>query len=104
MESLKEYVDNEETEVIYNQILDVVNNYAFIDNYEDVLPLIKNDLKNTKLQRKNIINSVHEASLSNTFTEDDYVYLVSFNQGTIPHIHKDELYISSEDNELFNPL
>ena len=99
---LHEYVNNEDTEDIYNQILDIVNNYAFIDNYLDVLPLIKNDLKNTKLQRKNIINSVHESSLDDSYTEEDYVYLLSFNQGVIPHIHKDELYLSDIDREELN--
>ena len=98
MEDLKELVANEEDEEIYNQILSIVNNYAFIDNYLDVLPLIKNDLKATKIRTKNISLSVHEASIKEVFTEDDYVYLLSFNQGVIPVIHRDELYLS--DNEL----
>ena len=60
LEELKEFVNDEETENIYNQILDVVNNYAFIDNYEDVKELIIVDLKNTKLKRKNIITYNYE--------------------------------------------
>ena len=63
--SLKEYVDSEDTEEIYNQILDIVNNYAFINNYNDVFPMIINDLKNTKLRKKDIINSVHETRRRN---------------------------------------
>ncbi len=100
--SLKEYVDSEDTEEIYNQILDIVNNYAFINNYNDVFPMIINDLKNTKLRKKDIINSVHEVSLDNNFQEDDYVYLLSFNQGIIPHIHKDEQYLSDKDRKELN--
>ena len=96
---LKEYVDSDETELIYNQILDIVNNYAFINNYNDVLSLIKVDLKNTKLKTKNLISSVHESSIDNTYTEEDYVYLLSFNQGIIPIIHKDESYLSDYDKE-----
>jgi len=102
LEELKEYVDSDETEDIYNQILDVVNNYAFIDNYEEKLPLIKADLKNTKLRNKNIIASVHEKDLNDIFTEEDYVYLLSFNQGIIPTIHKDEQYLSDIDKQELN--
>jgi len=94
---LKEYVDSEETEDIYNQILDIVNNYAFIDNYEDVLPLIKYDLKNTKLKKKDIVNSVHESSINDSYADEDYVILMSFNQGIIPSIYKDEDYLSDKD-------
>ncbi len=102
MEGLKEYIDSEESEEIYNQILSVVNKYAFINNYLDVLPLIKHDLKKTKIKRKDIVNSVHEVSLDSSFTDDDYVYLLSFNQGVIPHIHKDEQYLTDKDKEELN--
>ena len=99
MDTLKEYVDSESTEDIYNQILDIVNNYAFIDNYSEVFELIKGDLKSTKLKTKDIINSIHESSLDNSYTEEDYVYLLSFNQGIIPHIHKDESYLNDGEKE-----
>ena len=102
LEDLKAYVDSEETEDIYNQILDVVNNYAFIDNKEEALPLIKTDLKNTKIRNKNIVLSVHEKELNSIFTEEDYVYLLSFNQGIIPTIHKDESYLSDIDKQELN--
>ena len=99
MEELKEFIDSNDTEEVYNQILDIVNKYAFINNYLDVLPLIIEDLKTTKLKRTDVINSVHETTIDNKFGEEDYVYLLSFNQGIIPHIHKDEQYLSDNDKK-----
>ena len=99
LEELKEYVQDDETENIYNQIIDIVNNYAFINNYTEIKELITVDLKNTKLKRNNLVSSVHETNLDNSFTEEDYVYLLSFNQGIIPTIHKDESYLSDKENE-----
>ena len=99
MTELHELVDSEDTEDIYNQILDIVNNYAFIDNYDEVFELIKSDLKNTKLKTPDIINSVHESSINDYYTEDDYVFLLSFNQGIIPTIHKDEQYLNDHEKE-----
>ena len=104
LDNLKEYVDSEETENIYNKIISIVNKYSFINNYNEVLPLIKEDLKQTKLDKKDIIYSVHESNLDNTYNENDYVYLLSFNQGIIPKIYKDELYLSDKEKEILNKL
>ena len=102
MSELKKFVDSDDTETIYNQILDIVNKYAFIDNYNDVKSLIKTDLKATKIKKENILYSVHESNIDQTYTEEDYVYLLSFNQGIIPIIHRDELYLNDKDREELN--
>ena len=99
MTSFKEMIDetDSEGEEIYNQVLDIVNKYAFVNNYDEVLPLIIYDLKNTKLKKEDIINSVHESKIDDVYKEDDYVFLLSFNQGIIPVIHKDESYLTDRD-------
>ncbi len=102
MEKLKEYIHSEEDEEIYNQILNVVNNYAFIDDYQKALAPIRVELKNTKIKNKNIALSVHEKDIESNFTEEDYVYLVSFNQGVIPIIHRDEQYLNDIDKQELN--
>ncbi len=102
MEKLKEYIHSEEDEEIYNQILNVVNNYAFIDDYQKALAPIRVELKNTKINNKNIALSVHEKDIESNFTEEDYVYLVSFNQGVIPIIHRDEQYLNDIDKQELN--
>jgi len=102
LSKLKEYITDEESEYIYNQILNIVNNYAFINNYDEVLECIKTDIKNTKLKTNNIVNSIHESSIDNIYSEEDYVFLLSFNQGVIPLIHKDELYLTDRERKELN--
>lgn len=99
---LKEIIITEEDNIIYNQILDIVNNYAFINNYNEVLPIIKYELKNTKLKQDNNLNSIHEVDLNSKFTDEDYVFLLSFNQGIIPTIYKDEDYLTDIEKEELN--
>ena len=100
MEQLKEYVDSKESEDIYNKIISVINKYTFEEDKTKVIDLIKYDLKNTKLSKKDIPSSVHEVSLKDTIFEDDeYVFIVSFNQGVLPSIHKDESYLTDKDKE-----
>ena len=98
---LKEIVLTKEDEEILNIIINIINQYAFIDNKDNLKEFIKLDLKNTKLKNKNIINSVHEISLNDKiFTEDEYVFIPSFNQGIIPTIYKDEAYLSDKEKEI----
>ncbi len=98
MDKLKDFIDTKETEDIYNKIINVINKYTFEPDKLKVLDLIKYDLKNTKLSKKDIPSSVHEVSLKDTIFEDDeYVFTVSFNQGVLPSIHKDESYLTDKD-------
>ena len=62
--------------------------------------MIKYDLKNTKISKSDNPSSVHEVSLKDTIFEDDeYVFTVSFNQGILPSIHKDEDYLTDKDKK-----
>ena len=100
MEKLKDFIDTQETEDIYNKIINVINKYTFIEDKNQVLEMIKYDLKNTKLSKKDIPSSVHEVSLKDTiFEDDDYVFTVSFNQGILPSIYKDEQYLTDTEKK-----
>ena len=100
IEKLKEYIDTEESQDIYNKIINIINKYTFEDDKLKIREMIISDFKNTKLRTKDIINSVHEVSLTDkTFKDTDYVFLPSFNQGIIPVIHKDEDYLTDNDKK-----
>ena len=98
LEQLKEYVDTESSEDIYNKIINVINKYTFIEDKNEVIDLIKHDLKNTKLSTQDIPSAIHEVSLKDTiFYDDEYVFVLSFNQGILPSIYKDESYLTDKD-------
>lgn len=100
IEKLKEYVKTPATEDIFNKIINIINKYTFIEDKTKVIDLIKYDLKNTKLNKVDIPMSVHEASLKDTiFKDDEYIFVMSFNQGIIPAIHKDENYLTDKDKQ-----
>lgn len=81
---------------IYEKIITICNNYI---KYNYPFNVIKEaiiyKLKNTKLPNKNLVNCVEVVPFSNTiFLDDEYVFLMGFNQGVCPSIAKDEDYIS----------
>lgn len=101
LEALREYATTSEAEDILSKIVDIVNKYTFVDDKMNVYEMIKYDFKNTKLRKKDNVNSIHEVSLMDTeFLDDEYVFLLSFNQGIIPAIHKDEKYLTDKERSI----
>jgi len=97
IEKLKKIVKNPMEEEILLIIVQVCNQYRFIDDYLLVKDCIVEDFKDKYVPKKNYENVVREIRLSRASHDDDYVFLVSCNQGSVPSIHKDENYLT--DNE-----
>lgn len=84
---------NETNNKIYNKLINVLNEYIWCDNYIDIKELIINKLKNTSLEEK-LDNAIELSNLEKI--TDEYTFILSFNQGIIPKIYKDEDYIDDE--------
>ena len=98
---LKDYIKSPEDESIFNKLIDIVNSYTFIDDKLKVQEMIKYDIKHTYIEEKKLSIKVSESSLNNIYNDDDYVFLLSFNQRIIPCFYKDENYLNdSEASEL----
>lgn len=103
LSSLEEYITTEESQDIYNKLINIINNYTFVEDKLLVKEMIISDLKNTNLSTIDIENSVHEITLDDQqFNEDEYIFLLSFNQGIIPSIKKDEDYLTDNDKKELN--
>lgn len=87
---------------IYNKIVNVCNKYVWCDNYLEIKELIINDLKHTYIDDFMLDNCVKEASIMQPFSDNDYIFLLGFNQGSFPVIYKDEEYLSDKEKQLLN--
>ena len=89
---IKEKYDlkNEINNKIYNKLIDILNEYTWCDNYIEIKELLINKLKNTQIEEK-LNNAIELTNLENI--TDEYTFILSFNQGIIPKIYKDEDYI-----------
>lgn len=86
-------IENMDTD-IYNKIINILNKYTWCEDYTKVLELLKYDLKNTYITN-NLVNSIETISLKdNNINDDDYIFVLGFNQGSLPIIYKDEEYIT----------
>ena len=83
--------DNE----IYNQLITICNKYTWNDKFDEVKDLIIQDLKTTKIKLSKYQNMIDIIDYKNDYIDDsEYVFMLNFNQGSIPIIYKDEDFIT----------
>ena len=83
---------------IKNKIINILNNYSFIDNKEEVKELIIKDLKNTHLTKEQ--NGINIISLEDYITDNDYIFLMGYNKENLPKVYKDNDYFNDKEKEI----
>ena len=95
LEELEKNIKNADDEKLVNKIIDICNKYVWC--HDEVLKkeMLIYDLQNTSLNLGEV-NGVSETNLE-TLNYDDYLFLLGFNQGSLPLIYKDEDYLSDDE-------
>ncbi len=99
LEKLKETISlNDELEQTeYNQIVKICNKYNWCSNFLDIKSNLIYEFSNTKIDIKKEANYIEFVSLENNFFYDDeYVFLIGFNQNTYPKTVKDDDFLNDE--------
>lgn len=79
---------------VYNRIVDILNKYTWCEDLLLVKDMLNYELKNSYIEKK-LVNNIEIIDLKdNNVTDNDYVFVLGFNQGSIPVIYKDENYIT----------
>lgn len=103
MDNLKEYIKDKNDEKLYKKILSIVNEYVWIDDYVEVKDLIFYDISKISPSNVKLKNAVRLIDFpENLILEDEYVFLINFNQGVIPVNSKDEDYLNDRIKALLN--
>ena len=97
-----ESLNNDSNQLIINRIINIFNKYVGLDySFNNILKCIKSDFEKTIINNNNVKNKVRIGDLYNSYyDENDYVFLLGFNQGSIPKVFKDEDYISDDLKEI----
>lgn len=105
LEKLNETISlNDELEQTeYNQIVKICNKYNWCSNFLDIKNNLIYEFSNTKIDIKKEANYIEFVSLENNFFYDDeYVFLIGFNQNTYPKIVKDDDFLNDEVKNFLN--
>ena len=92
-------LDNKETLDITKKLINVINSLNDINNESNIYNILLIDkLKNTYISPIKYKNAVNIKDLYKyTFKEDDYVFVLSFNQDILPKNEKDINFISDKE-------
>lgn len=89
--------DNKNSDII-NSLLDICNSLIELKDDPNYRVFLEDKIKNTKLPSVKYSDAVRVGDLfSRDYSQDDYVFLLGFNEGILPSIYKDEDYITDSD-------
>ena len=94
LESAIKSIEKFNTTDIYNKIVSICNKYVWCDDISDLKILINYDLRHVYIENTKYTNMIEVVDYKCHNFEENYVFLLGFNQGIIPKIKKDEDYIS----------
>lgn len=100
IEKLKEFINTKEENDIFKSIINVVNTYLWANDFLLVKDMVFNDIDNIKTPREKLKNAVEVIEFKKELVSDnDYVFLIGYNEGVIPINYKDEDYLSDAIKE-----
>lgn len=83
-----------ENELIIKKINNLINTYYWCNDLESVKSLIIEEMKKIRIQTPHMLNEIKTTDLlNNVFLDDEYVFLIGFNDSKIPKFKKDEDYL-----------
>ena len=101
---IKAKYNDEASLKIVNMLVNITNRYSIYDfSFESKYLIIKNELRNSKLILNDLVKKISFSDLNRyIYNQDNYVFLIGFNQNELPKLYKDEEYISDADKEEIN--
>ncbi len=95
---IKRIFKNESDEVVINQLTNLLNNYYWCNkDYVSIKTLIENDMRSKIVPNRHYEEEVTTTSIiDNMFNDDEYVFMIGFNLGSVPRLKKDEDFINDE--------
>ncbi len=94
---IKEWLDNYQNNNLYSTLVNLLNKYIDIDNYKE---LIKYDLLNTKISNPKYENVIKIKQVFDYVGDDEYIFLMGFNNPIIPSLKLDTEYITDNIKDL----
>ncbi|MEG0266042.1 MAG: PD-(D/E)XK nuclease family protein [Bacilli bacterium] len=84
---------------VQTAVVNIINKYTNYETIGEIKPILEYEFKNTTLKSKKI-NCVKEIDYKTHYNNNDYVFMIGFNQEIIPVIYKDDQYLSEKESKL----
>ncbi len=92
-----DYDENPYNAMVINKLVNLLNDYYWIDDIREIKDLVIEEMKNKKIGTNHFRDEITTTSIvDNCFFDDEYVFLIGFNLGIIPKNKRDEDYLSDD--------
>ncbi len=88
---------------VYNKVVAICNKYRFTEVDEVIIEALTEELKLAYLEKEKNPSAINLVSLKD-IEENNYYFVLGFNQGTIPRIYKNEDFLSDSKKEKLHIL
>ena len=85
-----------------NMIVNILNKYVCFNDFNRVKDLVIYDLKNTYVRKKSNKNFIEVVDYNDLFEDDKYVFMLNFNQKSIPKYKRDEDFLTDNLKDELN--
>jgi ATP-dependent helicase/nuclease subunit B len=98
LDALKEQYNLKESNnlLLYNKIVAICNNYLWTSDEDNILDMLIYDFKNTFIFDSKLDNAVEVINVKSSVIGDNYLFLMNFNQGSMPVIYQNVDYITDD--------
>lgn len=93
---IKEEIKTIEEQEIYEKIIQISKNYITLPNDEITKQILTEELNKITIKNE---YGVKEGTIDNIYNEDEYVFIIGFNEGILPKIYKDEDYLNDLEKQ-----
>lgn len=97
LEEIEKQIHTEEENQIFDSLLSILNRYRELPQDSITRTMIIEELKKTTIPVSKLKNVVEEGSIETIYDDSYYVFVIGFNQGVLPIIHKEENYLSDQE-------
>jgi ATP-dependent helicase/DNAse subunit B len=100
LEELKYDLNDSNNLKIYNKIVNICNNYTWYNKEDNIIDMLINDFKNSFISNPKLDKVVEVINLRESIINDDeYIFLMNFNQGSMPITYQNIDYITDKLKE-----
>ncbi len=98
--SIETEIHTSEEQELFDKILSIVNHYSELPFDSITKSMIVEELKKATIPVSKLECAVEEGNIETIYDESYSIFVVGFNQGVLPIIHKEEEYLSDKELEM----
>lgn len=83
-------------EYILNKLVGLLNRFYFLNDNIELIEVLETELKNIYYEDKKVSNCIKVVDLSYSFNDNEYVFLIGFNNNSIPKTYIDDSYLGDK--------